>query len=479
LAINALERFVGDHGLKNKMILPIPKTTRRETIAIMGSGPAGLSCAYHLRRLGYGVKVFECAPLAGGMLRWGIPDYRLPRKILDAEIEKLRRAGIQIETSISLGKDFLTEGLKEFKAIFLALGAQSSLSLGIAGEHFPGVVSGLEFLRGVKEGNPTHLGKRVAVIGGGNTAVDVVRTALRLGSKPTLIYRRTRNEMPAVLCEVEEALKEGIDIEFLTSPIAITRPKSKKLRMECVKNRMGKPGLDGRRTPFPRGGSNFFLELDTIAVAIGEASDPDDLSQLLEWTEAGVAVDEWGATEIPGVFAGGDFTGGPRTVSHAIGSGKKAALAIDAFVRGRDKDRPKSIFLGNQGSLSMAQWIDPPSLTYRNDRVVTYEDLNCAYFEPRPRERMPQISDVARRIGSFDEVNLGFPAKRVVREAERCFGCGTCSRCENCYTFCPDSTVLRKDPHELFEIDYEFCKGCGICAYECPSRFIEMVREEK
>ena len=479
LAINALERFVGDHGLKNGMELSNPEGERGKTIAVVGSGPAGLSCAYHLRRLGYGVKVFECSPLAGGMLRWGIPDYRLPQTILDGEIERFRRMGIEIQTGVPVDRDFLTKGLKEFKAVFLALGAQRNRSLGIAGENLSGVLSGLDLLKGVKEGNPPHLGKRVAVIGGGNTAIDVARTALRLGSKPTLIYRRTRGEMPAVTDEFEEALKEGTGIQFLTSPIAITRQRGQELRMECVRNRMGKRGPDGRRTPVPVGGSNFFIETDTIVVAVGEASDPENLPQTLEWSEAGVAVDQWGVTGAPGIFAGGDLTAGPHTVSHAIGSGKKAALAIDAFVRGWDIDQAKSIFLGNRGSLSMAQWINPPQATHRSNRVVSYEDLNPFYFEPRPRERMPRISNVARRVGSFDEVNLGFPEKRALQEAERCFGCGNCSLCENCYTFCPDSTVFKKDEHEIFEIDYEFCKGCGLCAHECPSHFIEMVREEK
>jgi len=479
LAINALERFVGDHGLKNELMASAPQAKRRETIAVVGSGPAGLSCAYHLRRLGYGVRVFEATPLAGGMLRWGIPDYRLPRTILDHEIERLHRMGIEIETRVSPGKDFLTEGLKKFKALFLALGAQKDRSLGIAGENFSGVLSGLDLLRGVKEGNPPHLGKRVTVVGGGNAAIDVARTALRLDAKPTLVYRRTRNEMPAVPGEVDEALKEGTSIEFLSSPIAITTPRGQGLRLECVRNHMGEPGPDGRRTPVPIAGSNFLIESDTIVVAIGEVSDSGGLLPPLEWTEEGVAVDEWGATGIPGVFAGGDLTAGPRTVSHAIGSGKKAALAIDAFVRGWDKERTKSIFLGNRGSLSMAQWIKPLPATHRSDRVITYGELNCSYFEPRPRERMPHISNVAERVGSFNEVNLGFSEKRAIQEAERCFGCGTCSLCENCYTYCPDSTVWRRDQQETFEIDYEFCKGCGICAYECPSHFIEMIREEK
>ncbi len=479
LAIHTLERFVGDHGLKNTMEVSSPKERTGETVAVFGSGPAGLSCAYHSMRLGYDVKVFEHSPLAGGMLRWGIPDYRLPQPILDGEIDRLRRTGIKIHTGVSLDEHFLTEGLKEFKAVFLALGAQKNRSLSIAGENLSGVLSGLDLLRGIKEENPPHLGKQVAVIGGGNTAVDVARTALRMGSKPTLIYRRTREEMPAVSDEVEEALKEGATIEFLTSPVAITRPRGQALRMECVRNRMGKRGPDGRKTPIPVRGSNFFIEIDTIVVAVGETSDPDDLPQLLEWTEAGVAVDEWGATGTPGIFAGGDLTAEPHTVCHAIGSGKKAALAIDGFVRGWNKDRAKPIFLGNRGSLSIDQWINPPQATHRSNRVVSYEDLNRFYFEPRPQEGMPQISNVARRIASFDEVNLGFPQKKAVREAERCFGCGTCSLCENCYNFCPDSTVLMKDGDETFEIDYEFCKGCGLCAHECPSHYIEMIREEK
>jgi 2-oxoacid:acceptor oxidoreductase delta subunit (pyruvate/2-ketoisovalerate family) len=479
LAINALERFVGDHGLGHMMVPEIPKPKRGETIAVVGSGPAGLACAYHLRRLGYGVEVFERSPLAGGMLRWGIPEYRLPGRVLDGELKRLRTMGIAIKTGVPLGKEFLTEGLKEYKAIFLALGTQRELGLGIPGENFPGVVSGLDFLRGVKEGRPAALGKRVAVVGGGNTAVDVARTTLRLGSKPTLIYRRTLEEMPAIGGEVEEALKEGVNIEFLASPVRISPRRGRGLNLECIRNRMGEPGPGGRRTPLPVPGSNFSIESDTIVSAIGEAPDPEDLPQAVHCTEAGVSVDEWGSTAVPGIFAGGDLTPGPRTVSHAIGSGKKAALAIDAFINGLDKGRAHSLFLGNRGSLSMEQWVNPPPMSHQSDRVVTYEDLNRSYFEPKPRERMPHISDMARRIGSFDEVNMGFSEEGALQESQRCFGCGTCSLCENCYTFCPDSSVWRTGPYETFEIDYEFCKGCGICAHECPSHYIEMIREEK
>jgi len=474
LVIHALERFVGDHGLAHELKVQIAKAHGSETIAVVGSGPAGLSCAYHLRRLGYTVEVFERSPLPGGMLGWGIPDYRLPPTVLGMEIERLRDMGIKIETNVSLDSHFLTDGLREFRAIFLALGAQKDLHLGIPGEDLKGVLSGLDFLRGVKGGNPPALGKRVILVGGGNTAIDVARTALRLGSAPTLIYRRTRTEMPAVPSEIEEALKEGVRIEFLTSPVVITRLTGQQLQLECVRNRLGELGPDGRRTPLPMGGSNFLIVADTIVVAIGEGIDSDPLIQSLKETEAGIKVDEWGGTQIPGVFAGGDLTAESRTVPHAIGSGKKVAIAIDAFVRGLDRNQAQSVSLGSQGSFSMSSWINPPSETHRSDQVVTYEDLNTSYFEHRPREKVPQLSEMGRRIGSFGEVNLGFGEKAAIEEAERCFHCGTCNLCQKCALFCPDASIYLNIKTKAIEVDLEHCKGCGICAYECPGHVIIM-----
>jgi NADPH-dependent glutamate synthase beta subunit-like oxidoreductase len=479
LAIHALERFVGDYGLENRIKIIAPKTNVRESIAVIGSGPAGLSCAYHLRRLGYGVKVFERSTMPGGMLKWGIPDYRLPRIIVDQEIEKINRMGITIETRISLGKDFLREGLREFKAIFLALGSQKDRKMGIPGENLPEVQSGLDFLRRVKEKGRLHLGQRVTVVGGGNTAIDVLRTARRLGSKSVLLYRRTRSEMPAVTEEVEEALAEGVRIEFLTSPISVSKLNGEKgLRIECVKNCLGDPGTDGRRNPIPITGSNFFIETDNIFTAVGEAVEPDDILDSVEWTEAGIAVDELGRTKAPGIFAGGDVIAGSRSISHAIGSGKKAALAIDAFIRGKEADKIKPFLLGKKGSFSMAQTLNPPSSNHRNDQVVRFEDLKDVYFEHRSRKRDLQAM-TSDRIKSFDEVNLGITEKMAIEEAERCFRCGECSFCENCYSFCPDGAVSWNNQKEIFEIDYEFCKGCGICANECSSHFIDTVAEEK
>jgi 2-oxoacid:acceptor oxidoreductase delta subunit (pyruvate/2-ketoisovalerate family) len=481
LAIKALERFVGDHGLEAEIAVTNPKAIRKERIAVVGSGPAGLSCAYYLRQLGYGVKVFERRPLAGGMLRWGIPDYRLPQAVLNGEIERFRRMGIEIvpHTSLDLDTESINECLTEFKAIFLAMGAQKELRLGIVGENLPGVLSGLDFLRMVKEGEKPRLGERVTVVGGGNTAVDVARTVLRLGAKPTLIYRRARSEMPAVPNEVEAALKEGVWIKFLTSPVAIARSRDRGLQLECVRHFMGKLGLDKRRTVVPREKSNFLIESDTVIVAIGETVDRDGLPEFLELTDRRVAVDEWGTTVQSGVFVGGDLSNKHRTVSHAIGSGKRAALAIDSFVGKRRRGSERPLFLGKGGSLSIASWTTSPRAIHRSTEVVQYNNLNWCYFEPAAKKRIPQILDLTKRRRSFHEVNLGLSENQALEEAEHCLQCGTCSFCENCYTFCPDSAVWKKDRDEMFEIDYDFCKGCGICAHECPSHHIEMVREEK
>lgn len=479
VSIHAIERFIGDYGLINRLNLPVYRTDLNKRVAIIGSGPTGLSCAYHLRRLGYEVKVFERSTKAGGMLRWGIPEYRLPETILEQEIEKLGNIGIEIETSVSLGKEFLSQGLKEFEAIFMALGSQRNRKMGISGEDLLGVQSGLYFLRQVKEKRNLHLGEKVTVVGGGNTAIDVARTALRLGSKPIILYRRTQEEMPAVVEEIEEAIKEGVRIEFLTSPVSILKKNEKGFRLECVKNCLGEPGPDGRRRPVPVEGSNFFIETDIVLTAIGETIETDHLLQSLDRTDSGIVVDEWKSTNTLGIFAGGDVTDGPRTVSHAIGSGKRAALAIDAYLRELDYDHLRSFLLGKKGSLSMAQRLNPIPQNHRNDQVVSFEDLNDYCFDHKPMKKMPQISNFTRRMNSFDEVNLGFSERMVLEEAERCFRCGMCSFCENCYIFCPDSAVIKKDEQKLVEIDYEFCKGCGICAHECSSHFIEMTKEKK
>jgi NADPH-dependent glutamate synthase beta subunit-like oxidoreductase len=430
-------------------------------------------------RLGYEVRVFESSPEAGGMLRWGIPEYRLPKTIVDGEIGRLQKMGVKIETQVSLDKEFLEKGRQEYDAIFLALGSQKSRAMKIPGEDLPGIESGLRFLKEVRSGKKPFLGREVAVIGGGNTAIDVARTILRLGFRPILIYRRTYEEMPAISDEIEEALKEGVQMEFLTTLVSITPSEGQRLHLEGIKNRLAEPGSDGRRIPVPIEGSHWMIEVDYLISAIGETILSDDLLHPLAWTEIGIKVDEWGRTNLPGVFAAGDATPGPRTVSHAIASGKKAALVMDTFLRKESFDRISPLLLGNRGSLSFEQWFNPPPITHRNDEVVRCEELNVFYFERQAREEIPQLPKDGVRCSSFDEVNLGFSEKSAVQEAGRCFRCGMCNFCGNCYTFCPDSAVWKMEERKAFEFNYEFCKGCGICANECSSHFIDIVPEEK
>ncbi|MDI6753268.1 MAG: NAD(P)-binding protein [Thermodesulfobacteriota bacterium] len=480
VSINALERFMADmasrHGRK-----PLGKREKRkEKAAIVGSGPAGLTCAYHLARLGYGVTVFEALPVLGGMLRVGIPEYRLPKKVLEEEIDQILELGVKAEVNVRLGKDFLMNDLKEYQAIFLAMGNHQSKSLGIPGEDTQGIMSGLEFLKNVNLGKAVALGKRVAVIGGGNTAIDAARSVLRLGSKPFILYRRTREEMPAFLGEILEAEEEGIEISYLVSPVRVIAENGKVSRLECLKNRLGPADEDGRRRPVEIKGSNFFLEVDQVIAAIGEEADLSPLPKKLGLKENAVLTDERGATRQKGVFAGGDIIQQPRTVVHAIGSGKRAAIFIDCFLKKKKWEGLfEAIRIGEQGTLSMKRYLQAENeRASLSSKTVRLKDLNLDYFDYKKRKKMPK-TQVAKRVGSFEEVNQGYAEETAVAEAKRCFNCGVCNLCDNCYIYCPDVAILKQGEDGPNVIDYDHCKGCGICVEECPRDAMVMEEERR
>jgi NADPH-dependent glutamate synthase beta subunit-like oxidoreductase len=476
LAINALERFMADmaskHGRKPSRKA---KEKRPEKVAIIGSGPAGLTCAYHLIRMGYPVSVFEALPVLGGMLRVGIPEYRLPKKILEEEIDQILELGVKAEINTRLGDNLSWNELKEYQAVFLATGNHQSKSLGIPGEEARGVMSGVEFLKDVSLGKEVTLGKRVAVIGGGNTAVDAARSALRLGAKPFILYRRTREEMPAFASEILEAEEEGIETSYLTSPVRVISENGKISRLECVKNRLGPPDEDGRRRPVEIKGSNFTVEVDQIISAIGEEADLTPLPKKLGIKENLLLTDERGATKQTGIFAGGDIIQQPRTVVHAIGSGKRAAIFIDAFLKNQKWEGLFDILrVGERGSLSMKRYFQEESERVPlSTKTVRLKDLNLDYFEYSKRTKMPKAK-LTRRTGSFEEVNLGLTEEMAVEEARRCFNCGVCNLCDNCYIFCPDVAIHKGKEGEWNIIDYDHCKGCGICMEECPRDVIVM-----
>jgi NADPH-dependent glutamate synthase beta subunit-like oxidoreductase len=466
-SINALERFVGDHAFQSKKRFAPSKEKKKEKVAIIGSGPAGLSCAYHLASMGYRVTLFEAQPKLGGVLRYGIPSYRLPKDVLDQEIENILALGVEAKTSSPVGAEVKWEELKKYDAVFVAAGAWKNLPLKVPGENAQGVMSGLEFLRKINSGQTVDLGQRVAIVGGGNTAMDAARSALRLGGKPLILYRRTKEEMPAWEEEVGETDEENIEFIFLSSPVKILTENGKVKGVECIKNLLGPPGKDGRREPRPIEGSNFTLPVDSVIACIGEAPDFSFLPDELRQSAGSLPVDETGATVLKRVFAGGDIIAQPRTVSYAIGSGKKVAITIDATLKGKDVALAlRGARWGEKGSLSMARYKDGGADGIAQE-VVKFSDLNPAYFKRQARKPKEKLS-VSRRAKDFSEVNLGLSPASVLDEAKRCFNCGVCNLCHNCFIFCPDLAIAARPDKLGYEINYEYCKGCCICVEECP-----------
>ncbi len=483
IAIHALERFVADVSSHDGSLPTKEKTGKknspkqREKIAVIGSGPAGMSCAYHLARLHYGVTVFESLPFAGGMLRIGIPPYRLPREVLDRELSAIQAQDVEIRTGVSIGRERKIEDLKEFSAIFIATGAHQARSLHIPGEKSRDVWNGLDLLRKINLGERLSLGERVAIIGGGNTAIDVARSAIRLGKKAHVLYRRTRDEMPAFDEEVLEAIEEGVEFTFLVNPIHVHRSDGVK-RLECLRMELGEKDETGRRRPQPVAGSNLLIEADSVVVAAGEEIDLSFLPRGIERKEGIVLTLTDGRTSLEGIFAGGDLTSKDRTVAYAIGSGKKAAIAIDCYLREKDAERAiQSLLIGNGPSVSILPYRHSGG-HLRSPHLVHFEELNMDYFEISKRavEGKYPLPD---RIKGFREGISTLTEESALREAERCFNCGTCNECENCYTFCPDASILKGAKQLSHEVDYDFCKGCGICFTECPRRAISLQEEAR
>ena len=334
IAINAVERFIGDFGIaKNLKLSRLSEEKRSEKVAVVGAGPAGLSCAYHLVRRGYQVTIFEAVPKPGGMLRYGIPTYRLPREVLDAEIQRIVDLGAELKCNFVVGKDMSLEQLRqEYQAVFVGIGAQKGIKLRVPGEDAPNVFSGTDFLNAVNRGEPPVIGDKVIVIGGGDTAIDAARVSKRLGADVTLLYRRTRAEMPAVKSEIEGALEEGVRIEFLAAPVEILQRDGRAVAMRCIRMQLGEPDSSGRPRPVPQPGSEFEVEASSIIAAISqepEFSGMENLRSGKDW----IKTNDWGATQTEGVFAGGDDTN-LGLVTIAIAQGRYAADAIDARFRG-------------------------------------------------------------------------------------------------------------------------------------------------
>jgi heterodisulfide reductase subunit A len=430
VAICALKRFAVDYAKKTEKEKPEPLPRKyEEKVAIVGSGPAGLAAAYELIKMGYSVTVFEKDSELGGMVRYAIPDYRLPKSVLDEDIGYLVDLGVEVRNNTALGKDVTLEDLRKrgYRAFFLAVGAQKSVKLGIEGENLDGVLHALNFLRSSNLGEKINLGDSVAVIGGGNVAVDSARTALRLGAKRvTILYRRSRAEMPAYQPEVEEAEKEGVEIRFLVAPKRILGKNGKVAVIECLKMALGPPDETGRRRPVPIEGSERTVPVDTVIVAIGQTLDSSTLPEKIQASRGAIIVDPITLeTDIPGVFAGGDATLGPASVVEAIACGKAAAISIHRYLRGKDMKagRPEK-------------------------RTKVEEVLKEGIIKKR-RKSIPALP-VRKRIGNFKEVVHGYTEEMAVEEANRCLSCGACSECRECEKACSAQAVdFNQKPEEI------------------------------
>jgi NADPH-dependent glutamate synthase beta subunit-like oxidoreductase len=455
LNIPGIERAIGDMGLENRRWMKKASKSRKEKVAVVGGGPAGLSCAFFLARRGYAVTLFEAERALGGVLRWGIPEYRLPNALLDDVIAQIVESGpITVKTGTALGDEIDLASLeKDFDAVFLGFGLSESRALGIDGEETNGVESGLGFLMKVNSGEKVAPGKRVAVIGGGNTAMDVARCALRSGSDVSVVYRRTRHEMPAINDEIEEAEAEGIKFRFLAAPKEIIAKGGKLSRVVFQEMELGEPDESGRRRPVPIEGKTFELELDRMFTAIGEAADlgPIEGSIESEWNLM-VTGDGSCKTSREGVYAGGDVVTGAASVVEAIAAGRKAAEEIDR---------------------AFTKEAEPAA---EEQKIIGIEDINTAYFGHSTRNLLPRI-DHAEAIAGFSEIHGGFDSNRLRGEAERCFSCGVCNFCDNCWIFCPDVAIMRRE--DEYEVDYDFCKGCLVCVVECPRNCISTREEGK
>nr|VFJ92718.1 MAG: NADPH-dependent glutamate synthase beta chain [Candidatus Kentron sp. H]VFJ93276.1 MAG: NADPH-dependent glutamate synthase beta chain [Candidatus Kentron sp. H]VFK00435.1 MAG: NADPH-dependent glutamate synthase beta chain [Candidatus Kentron sp. H] len=455
--IHAIERFLGDQAIRNSWQIDISAEPSGKRVLVVGAGPSGLSAAYHLRRMGHEVEIHEAGPVAGGMMHFGIPKYRLPRKVLDDEINRIEKLGVKIILNRKV-EDLLAEKAEgKFDAVFLAIGAHLSKRTEIPQQDAGKILDAVGFLKSVESGEDLKLGRRVAIYGGGNTAMDAARTAKRLGAEEALIiYRRDREHMPAHPFEAEEAEEEGVKIHWLRTIRAIDHSTFK---VEIMR-------VDEKGRPQPTGEFET-LEADSLILALGQDTDTSFLRNVPGLTfqnDGTLNVDGNLMTGFPGLFAGGDMVLSERTVTVGVGHGKKAARYIDAWLRGETYHKPSK------------------------HHLASFDKLHVWYFTDSAQRFQGHI-DLKNRQTSFDEVVDGIGREDALYEGRRCLSCGNCFECDGCYGACPDGAIEKHSDNKVIEIegetgeyrrygfDYDICTGCAVCFEQCPCHAIEMILE--
>jgi NADPH-dependent glutamate synthase beta subunit-like oxidoreductase/Pyruvate/2-oxoacid:ferredoxin oxidoreductase delta subunit len=452
VAINALERFIGDWAIEHGLGFEIVGEERHpESIGVIGAGPSGLSFAYQMARRGYQVTIYEKNPQAGGMLRYGVPDYRLPPFVLDAEIQRILELGIGLHTGVAVGVDLDMDELRAaHEVLYVGIGAQCGRLLGLPSEEGAGMFTGIDYLGRVNRGEPVAVGARVVVVGGGNTAVDAARVARRAGAEVTILYRRTRAEMPAVEAEIDEAILEGVAMEFLAAPVEVVRVEGEIQKVTARRMKLGDPEADGRRRPVPIPDSEFSVDADTVIAAVSQVPDSGALQQL-GFTEARPGVTESGEVS-PGIWAGGDVLAADMAGA-AILHGRRAALAAHTRLRNLDPPPPDG----------------RPSIS-ADQVMLDYKNLS-------PRSRGNHITVEEALSNPSAEVIHTLTQRQALTEVDRCFSCGSCMGCASCWMFCTVGSfaeVTISGPGDYFSLMLDQCEECGKCIEVCPCGYLEV-----
>lgn len=457
VSINALEQYIGDMAIKEGWAFVPPAEESGKSVAVIGGGPAGLSCAYQLRRKGFRVTIYDANPELGGVLRYGVPEFRLPKKVLAAEIRKIVELGIEIVTGRKMVAADLDKLGKKYDAVFIAFGAHNPKRL----PQFPAgnanVIDGLDFLRSVRNGAPMSLGHNVIVIGGGSVAMDIAGSAIRLGRTARILALEGRDVMPAPEDEVLDVLDEGALINCGVM-VKSVEDAAGAFRLRCVKVELDPAAPAGVIRPIELAGTGFDIKADTVILAVGQDPELADWQERLRVNRSMVVVDSSYMTSCEAVFAAGDVASAERFVSTAVGDGKRAANSI-------------AHYLGQQAEGTIESYDQVPE--------VKFSEINTFYFPRKDRLERGKL-DALERIADFREIRLGFSAEQAQGQTERCFSCGNCIECDNCFIFCPDMAIAKNSSLPLhYSVLDQYCKGCGCCLEECPRGAMGVMEESK